>query len=1054
MNANVNPRIIRWINWIPRIAGVMTVGIGVVVIIGWVFDNPILTSVHPALIPMKANAAFAFVFAGMSLLLVSDRTKRLNALARLLAGLVCVIGLVTIAEYAFGWDAGIDQLIFIDSKLPAGTFYPGRMVLNSAFGFLLIGASLLTIERRTRWGDWFTQSSVLIVVITGLLGLLAYVYGLSEFSGYGTAARMALHTSIAFILLAIGILCLQHDVGLVRVFASTGPGSFVARRMMPAAIVVPVLLAWLVGLGENLWYGSQFSDVISATGEIIILVLLVWMIGRSLNKADEQRKITESALGESEERYRSLVENMSEGVGIVDEAERFRLVNPAAESIFGVTAGGLTGRSLQEFVDPDEFAKILKQTGMRRRGETSSYRFPITRPDRMKRDVHATVGPFYDKDGNFIGALGIFRDITDQKNAEAEMVTLRKAIETSGEAIFLTDRHGIITYINPGFTSTYGYTAAEVVGRVTPRILKGGKFSEDNYAMFWKTLLDGQEVRGELRNRRKDGTSIEIEGSANAIFDAENAIIGFIGIQRDITERKQAQEALKSSLALLETTLESTDNGILVVGREGNVLKVNGRFAEMWDIPGEIVSKGSDDQLLNHILGQLSEPEEFLSKVKKLYGDPASESFDLVNFKDGRVFERVSKPMLVGGEPRGRAWSFRDVTQRVVTEQLVRDMQRMESIGILSSGIAHDFNNLLGIIMGNVSLVRSHFPDEHPALNNIQKALSAMGRAAELTKQMLAYSGKGKFQIKLIDVAAMIREQVNLSTSAKPKAAQLSAHLPPTPVYVNGDPAQVHQIIKNLITNSEEAIAETHGVVSITLSAVVMGNEELAQFGRLTNSTMTEGSYALLEVRDNGIGMKRETISKIFDPFFTTKFTGRGLGLSAVLGIIRGHDGGITVESEEGQGTIISVILPAAPSPLISEEPEKKFEIEEKKQQRRIVLVIDDEPDVATMAKEILETGKFSSLVELNPIQAIERYRQRQSEIGAVLLDLMMPEMSGREVVDALQAINPGIKIIISSGYSEEDVAKKIGSSKVSGFIQKPYRMQSLLTLMQSVMAD
>jgi two-component system, cell cycle sensor histidine kinase and response regulator CckA len=213
---------------------------------------------------------------------------------------------------------------------------------------------------------------------------------------------------------------------------------------------------------------------------------------------------------------------------------------------------------------------------------------------------------------------------------------------------------------------------------------------------------------------------------------------------------------------------------------------------------------------------------------------------------------------------------------------------------------------------------------------------------------------------------------------------------------------------------------------------------------------MHEGSYASLEVTDSGIGMSQETLVKIFDPFFTTKFTGRGLGLSAMLGIVQGHKGGIAVESTEGGGTTFRIVLPsvAAPAPV---QASAAIGIRTQTMAATI-LVIDDEPNIAGMAVEMLETESYQTLVELNPLRGIELYKQRRSDIGAVLLDLTMPEMSGKEVVDALRAIDPGVKIIITSGYSQEEVTRKIGAAEVSGFIQKPYRLQTLLSIVQRVL--
>jgi PAS domain S-box-containing protein len=383
-----------------------------------------------------------------------------------------------------------------------------------------------------------------------------------------------------------------------------------------------------------------------------------------------------------------------------------------------------------------------------------------------------------------------------------------------------------------------------------------------------------------------------------------------VGFADESALNSDRAEEPKNSLALMETILECTDNGILVTSLDGMILKVNSRFTAMWGIPADLVSEGRDDMMVRSVLGRLSDPEEFRARVKAIYSQPAIESVDLLHCKDGHVFERSSRPLLVAGSPAGIVWSFRDISDRLVTEQSLRDAQRRESLGILSGGIAHDYNNLLGSMIGYVSLAQAQLPSDHPSMKTLDKALMAMDRAAILTRQILAYAGKGKYQIRMIDLVEEVRQHASLFKVSLAKNVTLITQLPSAPVYVSGDPGQIEQIIRNLVVNGGEAIGENTGTVTVTLTAGVMGANELAPYGRLTMTHFCEGNYARLEVTDNGAGMRKETMDKIFDPFFTTKFTGRGLGLSAVIGIVQGHKGGITVESKEGEGTTFSIILP------------------------------------------------------------------------------------------------------------------------------------------------
>lgn len=513
----------------------------------------------------------------------------------------------------------------------------------------------------------------------------------------------------------------------------------------------------------------------------------------------------------------------------------------------------------------------------------------------------------------------------------------------------------------------------------------------------------------------------------------------------------RAEEALLKSKALLEETQELGKIG----GWEYSVVTGSVRWTnEMYRIY-EVDADYDTNNLESNFSFYLDEDRLIIQRAFNATmenGEPFALDVQFVAARGTHKCVRVTGRLeTVEGTKVRMYGAVLDITERKETEQRLLEIQRRESIGILSGGIAHDYNNLLGIMMGNASLAQAHLPAGHPALKNIEKSMSAMDRAAVLTKQMLAYAGKGKFQLQTIDIAEVIQEHVALLKVSLPKNVRLIMNIPPVPVYVDGDPGQIEQIVINLIINGSEAIEDGRGVVSISLSEATWRVEELAPFARFTAATLKEGDYALLQVNDTGGGMNRNTLAKIFDPFFTTKFTGRGLGLSAVLGIVQGHKGGISVDSTEGKGTTFSLVLPIV-TPLLHAEQSTKEQPHEELMTVATILVIDDEADVAAMAKEILETEHYSVLAELNPVSGVEVYKQHRSRINAVLLDLTMPEMSGREVVDALQAIDPGVKIIITSGYTEKDVVQKLGVVKVSGFIQKPYRLKSLLNIVQSVL--
>jgi two-component system, cell cycle sensor histidine kinase and response regulator CckA len=527
------------------------------------------------------------------------------------------------------------------------------------------------------------------------------------------------------------------------------------------------------------------------------------------------------------------------------------------------------------------------------------------------------------------------------------------------------------------------------------------------------------------------------------------------GSIQDITERKQAEESLAAREKEYNTLVETLDEGFCVIEVifDSKDKAVDYRFLEI--NPAFIKQTGLTDPLKKTMKEMVPGIEDSWIEI---YGKVAQTGESVRMEAPAAAMNRVFNTFAyrIGSEGSHKVGViFSDITKRLEMEQLLRDVQRRESIGILSSGIAHDFNNLLAVMMGNVSLAQMNLPPTHSAAQNMAKALIAMENAAELTRQILAYSGKGNFQHVSIDLGKEIREHVSLFSISKPKNVKLETELPSTPIFIVGDPGQVKQVVMNLIINGGDAIGDNQGTVRVGLSSVTLNKSEVMQYSRITDKGLKPGDYALLDVSDNGVGMSREVMNKIFDPFFTTKFIGRGLGLSAVLGIIRAQEGGIMIDTEVGKGSRFSVILPMVAPPVTAEEkPEEVLTISESEMYGETILVIDDEPDVASMAREILEMNNLTVITEVNPLNGIEIYERHQKDIGLVLLDLTMPEMPGEKVAARLLEINPSVKIVISSGYSQSEVAKRIGSNLVAGFIQKPYHMNSLAKMIHSILHD
>jgi len=389
---------------------------------------------------------------------------------------------------------------------------------------------------------------------------------------------------------------------------------------------------------------------------------------------------------------------------------------------------------------------------------------------------------------------------------------------------------------------------------------------------------------------------------------------------------------------------------------------------------------------------------------------------------------------------------IRDVTYRVRAEEALSQAVKMESLGILAGGVAHDFNNLLVAMLGQTSLALSSLPADHPARAAIEKAVAASQRAADLTRQMLAYSGRGHFQIQPVDLNALINENLHLFQAAVPKNVILQPRLNDALPLIAADPGQMQQVIMNLILNAADAIGPRPGLVQVSTAAEdIQPESDYTLPSNRTRIAPRPGRFVRLEVSDDGEGMDAATLSRIFDPFFTTKFTGRGLGLAAVLGIVRGHDGGLWVDSRPGAGTTFRIFLPAGvPAGLEPAQPEAPTQ-ESAPLVGAAILVIDDEAPVREAVADILQAAGMHVYASPDGESGLALYREKEREIALVLLDLSMPGMGGADTLAALRRANPAVRVILSSGYNEVEATRRFTGKGLAGFIQKPYTSATLV---------
>ncbi len=567
-----------------------------------------------------------------------------------------------------------------------------------------------------------------------------------------------------------------------------------------------------------------------------------------------------------------------------------------------------------------------------------------------------------------------------------------------------------------------------------------------NKAVAYVPMAARGEIVGVLQVRSKilrrflpiDLEFLTLLANTAAIF-IQNAIL-FENLQQsnhraqaELAERKQAEATIRRHLTAMESSLD----GIAMLDHRGAFIYVNDAFAGLYGYPHPQALLGKKWRALY----QKAEIQQFkqtlipeLVRMGKWRGETTGRR------QNGRPFQQeISLVLLETGEVTA---VVRDITERKDAEEALRGSQKLESLGVLAGGIAHDFNNFLAGMLGQISLAKAKLPSENPAYRHIEKAITSATRAADLTRQLLAYAGKGNFQVSRVDINDLIRDNVSLLETVVPKQVQLvfdlSSDLPP----IEADIGQIQQVVMNLIMNAAEAVGDTSGQVMVQSQMRMLTDSVNANGHYIGVDQLAPGDYVCLAVSDNGAGMDRKVIDRIFDPFFSTKGQGRGLGLSATLGIIRAHKGGLQVESQLNVGSTFRVFLPATAMAQSIVSANADIIIEKLE---GTVLLIDDEESVRDSFGEILEMAGLYILKATNGLEGIELFKQHQPEISIVLLDVHMPVMNGLDALRELKRIDPHIHVILSSGYSEYAIDDHVLNQPTITFLQKPYTMEAVM---------
>jgi PAS domain S-box-containing protein len=523
--------------------------------------------------------------------------------------------------------------------------------------------------------------------------------------------------------------------------------------------------------------------------------------------------------------------------------------------------------------------------------------------------------------------------------------------------------------------------------------------------------------------------------------DAQGAVRGTVGIALDVTSQRRADQSLRDSEARLRQVINLVPHFIFAKDADGRFLLANRAAAEAYGTTVDRLIGRTDADFASRAAEAAAFRHDDLEVMRT--GDARTVE-ERVTDARGRVRQlRTTKiPFTFSGTKRSAVLGVAiDVTEQQAAEEALRRAAKEESLTVLAGGVAHDFNNLLAAILGHAALALKHLPEGGPARRHVEKAADAVERAADLTRQMLAYSGRGRFVVKPTDLNGLVRENLPLLEVALPKSVRLEASLTPGLPAVDADVGQIQQVLMNLIINAAEAVGPGGGRVVVSTGTRDVGPRDEALW-RSSGQPLAPGRYLSVEVVDDGPGMDAETIERIFEPFFTTKFTGRGLGLAAVLGVVRGHGGAVSVESAPGQGTRFRLLFPPGRVAAAEAPKEEAFPGGAKPV---TLLLVDDEDVVRDMVGELLAHEGVSVISASDGAQGVELYRARRDAIDVVLLDLSMPGLSGEQTFERLREVDPDVTVILSSGYDQDEVSRRFATDGPAGFIQKPFRPQQLL---------
>lgn len=652
-----------------------------------------------------------------------------------------------------------------------------------------------------------------------------------------------------------------------------------------------------------------------------------------------------------------------------------------------------------------------------------------------------------------------YRDLQESENSLAlERERLYVTLRSIGDGVIATDIRGNIVLMNHSAASLTGFSIQDATGRPLPDVFrivdeKTGEPVESTASNVLRTNQVAKQLDHTILVAR-DGTRHCIEDNSTPIISNQGIIIGVILVFKDVTEKHRIDLEMSKIRHFLKNIIDSMPSMLISVNEDGIILEWNEASTRATGLPATEAVGRNVWQLLPYL-------EKYKGNLNEVMKTGKERIFrrEVKGLGDAEEYYNISLFPLILNKAQGIVFRIDDITESEGKEQQLRQAQKMETIGTLAGGLAHDFNNILGGITGSVSLIK--FKLNQPESFDRDFLLKYLGimeeagnRAADLVKQLLSISSKQELVVEPVDLNSTIEHVMKICTNTFDKSIELSIQLFPNRVFINASPTQMEQVLLNLCVNAAHSMTSMRkenehqgGKLTVSVKKIFADKSFCS-----THAEAREQKYWILSVADTGVGMDTRTVAKIFDPFFTTKLKnkGTGLGLAMVYNIVQQHGGFVDVYTEVNVGSTFNVYLP------VFEPDQEDSVVEQNKailQGEGLILVVDDEDMIRQTARAILEECGYTVLLAENGEEGVNIYRNRHNEIKAVLLDMIMPKMSGKEAFLEMKKIDPGLKVLLASGFKHDERVESILNSGVYGFVQKPYNLQILSEAIFKVVA-